>query len=112
MWIRLVDVPAALALRAYAGDGRIVLEVRDPFCPWNEERYELVVDGGHATCEPTDSAVDIACSVNDLGGVYLGGSTFSRLARAGLVTEVRPGALAEADVIFASGIAPWSAVHF
>lgn len=112
MWIRLVDVPAALALRAYAGDGRIVLEVRDPFCPWNEERYELVVDGEHATCEPTDDAVDIACSVNDLGGLYLGGSTFGRLARAGLVTEVRPGALAEADAIFASRIAPWSAVHF
>jgi predicted acetyltransferase len=112
MWLRLVDVPAALSARAYAGDGRVVLEVRDSFCPWNEGRYELMVEGGRATCGITDAAPDIACSVNDLGAVYLGGSTFGQLARAGLVTEMRPGGLAGADVIFARDAAPWSPVHF
>ena len=112
MWIRLVDVPAALTARGYAGDGRIVLEVRDAFCPWNEGRYELVVQGGRAACGPTDDDADIACSVNDLGAAYLGGSTFGQLARAGLVTEAQPGGLVEADAIFARDVAPWSAVHF
>lgn len=112
MWIRLVDVPAALSARGYVRDGRVVLEVRDGFCPWNEGRYDLQVHDGQAICVPTEDDADIACSVNDLGAVYLGGSTFSQLARAGLVTETRPGAVADADAIFARDVAPWSAVNF
>ena len=112
MWLRLVDVPGALAARGYAGDGRVVIDVRDAFCPWNEGRYELRVEGGRASCEPTDDAPDIACSVNDLGATYLGGSSFGQLARAGLVTEARPDGLAAADAIFARDAGPWSAVHF
>ncbi|HEV8565447.1 MAG TPA: GNAT family N-acetyltransferase [Actinomycetota bacterium] len=112
MWIRLVDVPAALGARGYAGDGRAVFEVRDPFCPWNEDRHELVVEAGRAACGPTDDAPDIACSVNDLGAVYLGGSTFGQLARAGLVTEARPGGLMNVDGLFGCGVSPWSPVHF
>jgi predicted acetyltransferase len=112
MWIRLVDVPAALAARGYAGDGRAVFEVRDPFCPWNEGRHELVVEAGRAACGPTDDAPDIACSVNDLGAVYLGGSTFGQLARARLVTEGRPGGLLNVDGLFGYGVSPWSPVHF
>jgi predicted acetyltransferase len=112
MWIRLVDVPAALAARGYANDGRVVLEVHDAFCPWNEGRYELSVRDGRATCESSDRDADIACSVTDLGATYLGGSTLSQLARANLVTEVRPGALDDADAMFGTTVAPWSAVHF
>ena len=41
MWLRLVDVSAALSGRRYIQAGRVVLEVRDEFCPWNDGRYEL-----------------------------------------------------------------------
>ena len=41
LWVRLVDVGAALSARSYAGDGAVVLEVRDEFCPWNEGRWRL-----------------------------------------------------------------------
>jgi predicted acetyltransferase len=112
MWIRLVDVPSALSARGYRADGRVVFEVRDIFCPWNEGRYELTVEAGKVACTATERAADITCSVNDLGATYLGGSTFGQLARAGLVIEERSGSLAEADAIFASDAAPWSAVHF
>ena len=44
LWVRLVDVGAALSGRAYAGDGAIVFEVRDAVCPWNEGRWKL--EGG------------------------------------------------------------------
>src|SRR5207245_8731473 len=41
LWLRLVDVPAALAGRRYAGEGRLGLRVRDAFCPWNDGHFEL-----------------------------------------------------------------------
>ena len=44
LWVRLVDVGAALSGREYAGDGSIVFEVRDAVCPWNEGRWKL--EGG------------------------------------------------------------------
>ena len=42
-----------------------------------------------------------------LGCAYLGGETLAALARAGLVTELREGALAQASRAFASDVAPW-----
>ena len=47
LWVRLVDVGAALSGRKYAGDGSIVLEVHDAVCPWNEGRWKL--EGGQAS---------------------------------------------------------------
>ena len=46
LWVRLVDVGAALSGRTYSGDGSIVFEVADEFCPWNEGRWKL--EGGRA----------------------------------------------------------------
>ena len=43
----------ALALRRYEEEGALVIEVEDPFCPWNEGRFALSVDGdGVASVEP------------------------------------------------------------
>jgi GNAT superfamily N-acetyltransferase len=44
LWVRLVDVAAALSGRSYNGDGAVVFDVRDEFCPWNEGRWRL--EGG------------------------------------------------------------------
>ncbi|MDP3766699.1 MAG: GNAT family N-acetyltransferase, partial [Dehalococcoidia bacterium] len=41
LWLRLIDIPAALEGREYAAQGRLVLDVRDAFCPWNQGRYKL-----------------------------------------------------------------------
>ncbi len=112
MWARLVDVPAALAGRGYSGEGRVAIEVRDAFCPWNDGRFALDVGPKGAVCEPTRTDPDLVCSATDLGAVYLGGSTFRQLNRAGHVVEERPGALGVADAIFASDPAPWSQTHF
>jgi len=107
LFARLVDVPAALAARGYVGDGRTVFEVHDPFCPWNHGRFALEASGGTASCEATTDAADIACSATDLGAVYLGGTTFRQLQRAGHAGELRAGALAATDAMFASDPAPW-----
>ena len=103
LWVRLVDVGAALSGRSYDGDGSVVLDVRDEFCPWNEGRWRL--EGGEAA--RTDDAADIALDVAELGSVYLGGFTFRELWWAGRVEELREGALARADALFRTETAPW-----
>jgi predicted acetyltransferase len=112
VWARLVDVDAALGARGYAADGELVIDVRDPFCPWNEGRHVLTVRDGQGTCAPTDAAPDLACTVNDLGAIYLGGTTLRRLHRAGQIEEITAGALERADAVFASDPAPWSSFLF
>jgi predicted acetyltransferase len=103
LWLRLVDVERALSARAYATDPDVVLEVSDPFCPWNEGRYRL--SGG--ACERTDADPDLALDVSALGAAYLGGTTLHELALAGRVRELRPGALARASAAFRGDVAPW-----
>lgn len=109
LWVRLVDVPAALQLRGYAAPGRLVLEIEDRFCPWNEGRFELTVDDdGAGKCVQTGDDPDITCSVNDVGAVFLGGVGFARLAAAGQVRPRSDGAIARADAMFGSSWpAPW-----
>jgi predicted acetyltransferase len=104
LWVRLVDVPAALAARSYGGDGAIVLNVRDAFLRENEGCWRL--EGGGV--ERTDEEPDLELDVGELGSVYLGGFTFGELARAGVVREARAGAAARADAIFlVDGPRPW-----
>jgi predicted acetyltransferase len=113
IWLRVVDVRAALAARAYARPGVLVLEVRDAFCPWNAGRWRLVADAdGHAVAEPTAGLPDVTLGAADLGATYLGTFTFSELARVGRVVEGTPGALARADRLFAADRAPWCGTMF
>jgi predicted acetyltransferase len=106
LWIRLVDLPRALCERAYAAEGRVVFEVTDAFCPWNEGRYALEAGPAVVECRRTDDEADVALSASELGGVYLGGTTFQQLRAASLVEELRPGAVERADRVFASTPAP------
>src|SRR3954453_11855128 len=54
LWLRLVDVPGALARRVYAQPGTLVVEVADGFCQRNAGRWRLAVDGaGAATVDAT-----------------------------------------------------------
>lgn len=112
LWVRLVDVPAALEARGYVGDGRVVFDVEDRFCPWNEGRYAIDVIAGVATCGRTDDEPDISCTAADLGATYLGGASFRQLHRAGRVSEWRPGGLERTDWLFTSDPAPWCTVDF
>ena len=107
LWIRLVDIPAALGARRYALDGRIVFEISDQFRPATAGRYELVVEDGVGRCERTDSEPDLIGSVNSLGSVYLGGLSFSQLAEASQIEVRNEKILPEADTMFSSSPAPW-----
>ena len=108
LWVRPVDVPGALGARRFSTEGRIVLEVMDPFCPWNEGRYLLEAIDGQANVTPaTTEPPDLTCSVNEIGATYLGGTSFRQLHRAGRVDEHTGDALARADALFGWDPAPW-----
>ena len=103
LWIRLVDLPAALAARPLGSSEPVVIEVADAFCSWNEGRWRVSGSGA----ERTQAEPDLACDVTALGSVYLGGFSFTRLAQAGRVTALKPDAAARADALFPSSGAPW-----
>ena len=112
LWLRLVDVAAALRGRRYAIEGRLGLRVRDAFCPWNDGQVELVGGPQGADCKALNGTPDLALSAADLAAVYLGGTRWHTLAEAGRVQELRPGAIARADLMFATDRAPWCPSHF
>ena len=112
VWLRLVDVPAALAGRRYALEGRLVLSVRDAFCPWNNGKHELIGGPEGAECKGTGATADLALDAADLAALYLGGNRFRTLYEAGRVEELRPGGIARADAMFATDRAPWCPSHF
>jgi predicted acetyltransferase len=109
LWVRLVDVGAALAARAYGGDGPVVLEVEDAFLPENTGRWRVA--GGEVA--RTEEEPDLALDVGELGAAYLGGFSFGELARAGVVHEAREGGAARADAVFRTDAPkPWCAEIF
>ena len=100
LWVRLLDLPAALEGRSYAGSGVVTVEVTDAFYPANAGRWRLEITQGDATVTPTTDAPDLVLDTTDLASVYLGGFTFADLARAGRAGECREGAIADADRLF------------
>lgn len=113
LWVRLVDVPAALAARRYAADVDVVLEVDDPLCPWNAGRWRLTAGPRTATCVPTTDPADLVLHVSDLGAAYLGGTPLQARAAAGGVQEHAPGALTAASTAFGPvGRAPYCPIVF
>lgn len=99
LWLRIEDVPATLAARRYAADGALRFLVDDT-------TWQLAIRDGVGRCEPTSQAPELHLSRALLGALYLGGTSASQLARAGLVTG-DAAAIVRADQLFASAIAPW-----
>ena len=112
LWVRLIDVAAALMLRRYVQSDRLVLEVRDELCPWNEGRFDLEGSSVGATCRASSSSPDLVLAVSDLVSAYMGTVSFSTLSQAGLVDERTTGALLRADRMFAVRYQPWTPANF
>ena len=108
MWLRLVDVKEALSVREYDESASLTFRVRDEFCPWNDGVYALEANRNRPECTRSDSVPQIELGVSDLAAAYLGGVTFSTLARAGRVRELESGALELADRAFRTERQPWS----
>ena len=100
LFIRIVDLPAALSARRYAAPVDTVLEVTDPLREGNAGRWRLAGDGRGAICTRTDQPADLALDIADLGAAYLGGTSLAALADAGRVREQRGDAVARASTAF------------
>jgi predicted acetyltransferase len=103
VWVRLVDVGAALSARSYEPGSSLVIDVHDEFSPWNSGRWRVGAEGV-SRCE---NGPDLRCSVSVLASAYLGGFSWTRLTQALRVEELTLGAAARADAIFRTRCAPW-----
>jgi predicted acetyltransferase len=116
LWLRILDVDKALEARTYAGAGTLTFDLTDDFCPWNAGRWQLTVPGGgaDATLRPAKKGTkaDIALDISALNSIYLGTHSFSDLARANRVSELRERGIAAAGALFATEVAPWSSTPF
>jgi predicted acetyltransferase len=113
LWIRLVDVDKALTARGYAGPVDVVLEVLDDLCPWNARRWRLTAgDDGVGRCLPTEDEPEVRVPVEALGAAYLGGRSIASQSVAGLVTELRPGAVHELSRAMRADVEPVGAIGF
>ncbi|MGC4109269.1 MAG: GNAT family N-acetyltransferase [Nocardioides sp.] len=112
LWVRLVDLPAALAARGYEADCDVTVEVSDDSAPWNAGRWRIRVEDGAADVTATDGDADLALPVTALGAAYLGGTNLAELARAGVVDERRPGSARDLWRAFRTDLGPFAARGF
>jgi predicted acetyltransferase len=113
LWLRLLDVPAALRARRYATDDELVLEVVDTDVPSVASgRFMLRAGGAEVACSPTKRPADVELQQRALASIYLGGFTLGEMRAAGIAREVTTGALARLDTMFRTPVAPWCATWF
>jgi predicted acetyltransferase len=111
LWLRFLDVPAALAARRYRMPVSAVIEVEDRYRPAVGGKFRL--DGGPdgAECTPTTDEADIRLDTQSLASAYLGAPRLARLAWLGRV-EGAPEAVASLDAAFTSPLPPYCQVPF
>jgi predicted acetyltransferase len=102
LWLRLVDLDAALKARSFKPGESVVLEVTDDVCSWNQGRYRVGDDAGR-----TEDTADLALDVADLASAYLGAFDFHRLVRSGRASERRDGAAEAATLLFRTDLPPY-----
>lgn len=105
LWVRLMDIPAALTARHYSAPIDVVFEVADPMGDVTGS-YRLHGDEEGAECAPTANPATISLDLEDLGSCYMGRSRFEQLARSGRVSGSRE-ALTAADRAFTWEPQPW-----
>ena len=118
LWLRILDVPAALAARRYTAPGHYLLDVTDDL-GFADGRFLLTVasDGSgqaHPLTEAAapEGAVEVSLSAADLASLYLGGTSAVDLARAGRITERTPNAAIRLDTALHSAYAPHLSTWF
>lgn len=139
-WLRMVDVPAALAARSFPAvvqpvgsvepvasaepggsvqpvrsaepTAPVLLAVHDPLLPDNAGVYRLGGGTAERVAPLGAVAADLECDVAALSMAYLGDRAPSVLAATGWWTAHDPAALPRADALFATGVTPWCGTHF
>ncbi|WP_084039524.1 GNAT family N-acetyltransferase [Demequina sp. NBRC 110053] len=112
LWVRILDVPAALEGRGWAADCDVSVRITDAQVPANAATWRVEARDGGAVVTRTDQPADLAMDIQELAAAYLGGTSIATLARAGLVTEHTAGAVAALSRAMTSDLAPVSNIGF
>jgi predicted acetyltransferase len=116
LYLRVLDVAAALEARRYHRRGRLVLEITQPPVAEEQDPGRWVLDAGPGGAEcrraTASDTSDLRMEITDLGSIYLGGFKPSTLAAAGRVEELTAGSLDVADAVFSTPLAPRTATGF
>jgi predicted acetyltransferase len=115
LWLRVLDVPAALAARRYASADELVLNVQDGAPAQSIDvsgRYALTAAADTVECARTDRPADLELTQGALASIYLGGTHPAELVASGAVTELSTGALERARLMFSTPLQPWNATGF
>ncbi len=115
LWVSILDVPAALALRGYEVDGAVVLGVTDD---WGGRagRYLLTVTDGRGAVSAVDGAEPAGVpaarlGIAELSSMYTGGIGARELAAAGRI-EAAPETVELLQALFGSRVAPFAGTYF
>lgn len=87
LWLRILDVRAALEARRYAHDGELILRVDDAL-GFGSGSYRLAVEHGSATVEELgerEAEAELTLDIADLSSVYVGGVNPVSLLQAGRI---------------------------
>ncbi len=124
LWIRILDVPAALTSRRYRSEGSLVFEV-EPAPTWVNADGEpepdpaagrWVLEAGRtgSSCRRAlaSEQSELRLGVADLGSALLGGQDLISRSAAGRVQQLVPGSLLRADTLFETRPLPFSSTGF
>ncbi|MCT7661829.1 enhanced intracellular survival protein Eis [Mycobacterium deserti] len=103
LWLRIMNIPAALEARAYRAELSTVIEVTDDFRS-DGGRFALQIHDGRARCTPTDAAADVRMGQDVLGSLYLGAHRPSAFAAADRLRSNDSEVLAGLDAAFATDV--------
>ncbi len=113
VWVRILDIKAALEARGYAADADLVIQVTDGRLPANGGLWRVAISGGEAAVSRSDAAQpDLSLAVQELGAAYLGGMSLVAMLRAGLIEEHTEGAASVLSRAMLSDMAPTSNFMF
>jgi predicted acetyltransferase len=113
LWVRLVDLPAALEQRTWSAACDVVVEVVDTTAPWNDGTWRIEVDEtGRVAVEKSDASADVRLPASALGAAYLGGGNLVAMHQAGLLAEERAGAVASLWRAMRTDVLPTAAWMF
>ncbi|NNF17965.1 MAG: GNAT family N-acetyltransferase [Gammaproteobacteria bacterium] len=114
-WMRLIDVPVALAGRGYdiADEGEIVIGVDgDEFADWNNGNWRLQYGGGEVTVSPSKAKPDAQFSIAALTALYTGMYSARELAFAERIMCSDSATLGQLDQLFATRFKPHCPDHY
>ncbi|WP_232667295.1 GNAT family N-acetyltransferase [Pseudonocardia sp. TRM90224] len=113
-WLRIVDVPTALAARSYGpGTDPVLIAVHDPMLEKNAGVYRITGDSAERV-GPLGGPItpELECDVAALAMAYLGDRLPSQLVATGWWSAPDLAAVARADALFATGVVPWCGTFF